>query len=170
MLVWNGYRFSILFLLCYGGFLFDIFSGEISPYISLYFLAVSRVHLSVYYSHFLFCLLLGLDSWELFWRAGSYVFFCVRLRYVECRAGTIYLSVGLEWVAWLYGFFFSWVLLRWVRYDWNSGGVWSSFLFFLQFCFCTLGGWFSVVGLHFLKLVLFGTILVLYAVSYFISC
>jgi hypothetical protein len=29
--------FFILFLLCYGGFLFDIFSGEISPYISLYF-------------------------------------------------------------------------------------------------------------------------------------
>ena len=50
--------------------------------------------------------------------AGRVVsFFYVRLRYVECRAGTIYLSVGLEWVAGLYGFFFSWALLRWVRYD-----------------------------------------------------
>jgi hypothetical protein len=39
--------------------------------------------------------------------AGRVVFsFCVRLRYVECRAGTIYLSVGLEWVAGLYGFSF----------------------------------------------------------------
>ncbi len=45
------------------------------------------------------------------------IFSCVWVRCVECRAGTIYLSVGLEWVAGLYGFFFSWALLRWVRYD-----------------------------------------------------
>ncbi len=38
--------------------------------------------------------------------AGRVIFsFCVGLRCVECRAGTIYLSVSLEWVAGLYGFF-----------------------------------------------------------------
>ncbi len=117
MLVWNGYRFFyFLFLLCYGDFSFDIFSGEISLYFLLYFQAVSRVYLSIYYSHLLFCLFWG---WIVgTFLAGRVVFsFCVRLRYVECRAGTIYLSVGLEWVAGLYGFFFSWALLRWVRYD-----------------------------------------------------
>jgi hypothetical protein len=65
-----------------------------------------------------------------FWRAGSLgvslagrvIFsFCVGLRFVECQAGTIYLGVSLGWVAGLYGFFFSWALLRWVRYDLNSG-------------------------------------------------
>ena len=63
-----------------------------------------------------------LGPWEFLWRARSYIFL-VWLRCVECRAGTIYLSVGLGWVAGLYGFFFFWALLRWVRYDWNSGGV-----------------------------------------------
>ncbi len=29
-----------------------------------------------------------LSPWEFLWRAGSYIF-CVRLRCVECRAGTI---------------------------------------------------------------------------------
>ena len=50
--------------------------------------------------------------------AGQVIFsFCVRLRFVECRAGTIYLGASLGWVAGLYGFFFFWALLRWVRYD-----------------------------------------------------
>jgi hypothetical protein len=40
--------------------------------------------------------------------------------------------------------------------------VWSAFIFFLQFAFFILGGRLSVVGLHFLKLVLFGSILVLF--------
>ncbi len=48
-------------------------------------------------------------------------FFCVGLRCVECRSGTIYLSASLGWVAGLYRFFVSWALLRWVRYDWSSG-------------------------------------------------
>jgi hypothetical protein len=61
-----------------------------------------------------------LGPWEFLWRAGSY-FFCVGLRFVECRAGTIYFGVSLGWVAGLYRFSFSWVLLRWVRYDLNSG-------------------------------------------------
>ncbi len=50
--------------------------------------------------------------------AGRVIFsFCVGLRCVECRASTIYLGVSPGWVAGLYEFFFSWVLLRWVRYD-----------------------------------------------------
>ncbi len=82
--------------------------------------------------------------------AGRVIFsFCVGLRFVECRAGTIYLGVSLGWVAGLYGFSFSWFLLRWVRYDLNSGGVLSVFLCFLQFAFCSLGRRLSVVGLHF---------------------
>ncbi len=50
--------------------------------------------------------------------AGQVIFsFCVGLRCVECRSGTIYLSASLGWVAGLYRFFFSWALLWWVRYD-----------------------------------------------------
>ncbi len=47
----------------------------------------------------------GRVSLEFLWRAGSY-FFCVGLRFVECRVGAIYLSVGMEWVAGLYEFSF----------------------------------------------------------------
>ena len=47
-------------MLCYGDFSFDIFSGEISLYFSLYFQAVSRVYLSIYYFHFVL-FILGLD-------------------------------------------------------------------------------------------------------------
>jgi hypothetical protein len=51
-----------------------------------------------------------------FARAGSpgfsgrpgHIFFCVWLRCVECRSGTIYLSVSLGWVAGLYRFFLLW--------------------------------------------------------------
>ncbi len=55
-----------------------------------------------------------------FWRAGSLgvslagrvmLSFSVGLRCVECRSGTIYLSVSLGWVAGLYRFFFSGALL-----------------------------------------------------------
>ncbi len=50
--------------------------------------------------------------------AGRVIFsFCVGLRCVECRSGTIYLSASLGWVAGLYRFFFSGALMWWVRYD-----------------------------------------------------
>jgi hypothetical protein len=108
--------FLILLLLCYGDFSFDIFFGEISLYSVVLLGGVSCVFVHLLPSS-LVLFILGLDSWELF-LAGRVVFsVCVRHRYVACRAGTIYLSVGLEWVAGLYGFFFSWALLRWVRYD-----------------------------------------------------
>ncbi len=54
-----------------------------------------------------------LGPWGFLWRAGS----CVGLRCLECRSGTIYLSVSLGWVAGLYRFFFSGALLWWVGYD-----------------------------------------------------
>jgi hypothetical protein len=41
--------------------------------------------------------------------AGRVIFsFCVGLRCVECRSGTIYLSASLGWVAGLYRFLFLW--------------------------------------------------------------
>jgi hypothetical protein len=43
--------------------------------------------------------------WRFLWRAGSYFLFCVGLRCVGCRAGTIYLSASLGRVAGLYRFF-----------------------------------------------------------------
>jgi len=68
-----------------------------------------------------------LGPWGFLWRAGSYFPSAWDSAVWSAWSGTIYLSAGLEWVAGLYGFFFSWALLRWVRYDWNSGGVWSLF-------------------------------------------
>ena len=45
-----------------------------------------------------------LGLWE-FLLAGRVIFsFCMGLRCVECRSGTIYLSACLEWVAGLYRF------------------------------------------------------------------
>ncbi len=65
--------------------------------------------------------------------AGRVIFsFCVGFCFVECRAGTLYLGVSLGWVAGLYGFFFSWLLLRWVRYDLNSVGYGPSFFGFFS--------------------------------------
>ena len=97
-----------------------------------------------------FCLFWACESLEVS-LAGRVMFsFCVGLRCVECRSGTIYLSASLGWVAGLYGFSFSWVLLRWVRYDLNSGGVVVRFfLCRLQFAVCSVGRWLFVVGLPF---------------------
>ncbi len=50
-----------------------------------------------------------LGPWEFLWRAGSYFSFCAGLRCVVCRAGTIYLSASLEWVAGLYRFSSFWL-------------------------------------------------------------
>ncbi len=57
------------------------------------------------------------------------------LRCVECRAGTIYLSASLGWVAGLYRFFFFWALLWQVWYDlfecWPGVGVGAVQVFLL---------------------------------------
>ncbi len=39
----------------------------------------------------------------------GHIFFCMGLRCVECRAGTIYLSTSLEWMAGLYRFSLLWL-------------------------------------------------------------
>ncbi len=64
-----------------------------------------------------------------------------------CRAGTIYLSASLEWMAGLYRFFlFSGpVVVGAVRLKWWGAVVWFSF-YFLYFAVSSLGGWMSVVG------------------------
>jgi hypothetical protein len=112
--------FFLLFLQCYGVFLFFEFclsSGGISLFFVVFIGGVSCV----------FIYLITLVSGSVYFgRAGSLgvslagrvIFsFCVGLRFVTCRAGTINLGASLGWVAGLYGFFFSWALLRWVRYD-----------------------------------------------------
>ncbi len=57
--------------------------------------------------------------------AGRVIFFFfVGLRFVECRAGTIYLGASLGWVAGLYGFFFlGSVEVGTVRLKWWGGVV-----------------------------------------------
>jgi hypothetical protein len=45
------------------------------------------IHLA-YLFFFFVCLVCVLGPWEFLWRAGSYIF-CVGLRCVECRVGTI---------------------------------------------------------------------------------
>jgi hypothetical protein len=99
------FSLNIVFLLVGFFFVFVLFVGGVScvfihllhPSLGLFILGV-------------------LGPWGFLWRAGS-SFFCVGLRCVECRSGTIYLSASLEWVAGLYRFFFFWALLWWVRYD-----------------------------------------------------
>jgi hypothetical protein len=94
--------------------------------------------------------------------AGRVIFsFCVGLRCVECRAGTIYLSASLGWVAGLYRFFLlGSVVVGTVRLKWWGG--WSDFLGRLQFAVCSLGRRLSVVGLPFPYNNFFSLILVLF--------
>ncbi len=86
--------------------------------LNFFFLLVGFLLFSVVFTGGVSCVFVHLLHSSLvsvyFGRAGSLrfslagrviFFFCVGLRCVECRAGTIYLSVGLEWVAGLYGFF-----------------------------------------------------------------
>ncbi len=59
----------------------------------------------LYYTCLWFCLFWACESLEVS-LAGRVIFsFCVGLRCVECRSGTIYLSASLGWVAGLYRFF-----------------------------------------------------------------
>ncbi len=51
-----------------------------------------------------------LGPWE-FSGGSGHIFFCMGLRCVECRAGTIYLSASLGRVAGLYRLFLSLALL-----------------------------------------------------------
>ena len=73
--------------------------------------------------------------WRFLWRAGSYFLFCVGLRCVGCRAGTIYWSVGLEKVAGLYGFFLGLCCGGYGTVYLSAGWGWAAGLYsFLVFC------------------------------------
>ncbi len=97
------FSLNIFFLPVGFSFFFFLFVGVASC------VFIFLLHLS------LVCLFWGLDSWE-FFLAGRVIFsICVGLRCVECQAGTIYLNVGLGWVAGLYGFFFGSVEVGTVR-------------------------------------------------------
>ncbi len=105
------FQYYVVFLF----FEYCLSSGGIFPL--LFVGSVLCVFIHLLHSSLVLFILGVLGSWE-FFLAGQVIFsFCVGLRFVECRAGTIYLGVSLGWVAGLYGFFFFWALLRWVRYD-----------------------------------------------------
>ncbi len=64
---------------------------------------------SMYYSCLWSVYFGRVSSWRFHWRAGSFFFFFLGLRYVKCRAGTIYLSASLEWMAGLLRFSLFWL-------------------------------------------------------------
>ncbi len=117
LLCW--YEVSILFLQCYRVFLFfeyRLFTGEIF-FLSLYLQAVFRVYLSIYYTRLLFCL---------FWVCWVYGSFSDGPGHIFLLCGAPLCGVSGRY--YLFGcypgvgggavrVFFSWALLRWVRYD-----------------------------------------------------
>jgi hypothetical protein len=75
-------------------FLWILFSsGGIFLFLFLFVGGLSCVFY-FYYTRLWFCLSLACESLGVS-LAGRVIFFCVGLRCVECRAGTIYLSAGL---------------------------------------------------------------------------
>ncbi len=62
-----------------------------------------------------------LGPWEFLWRAGSY--FSSVWGSALWSVGPVLFIWALAWGGWrgCTGLFFPWALLRWVRYDWNSG-------------------------------------------------
>ncbi len=110
MLVLSEHWIFLLFLQYYGVFLF--FEYCLSSGGIFFFCFICRRCFVCIYPF----ITLVFDS-VYFWRAGSLgvslagrvmLSFCVGLRCVECRSGTIYLSVSLGWVAGLYRFFLLW--------------------------------------------------------------
>ncbi len=97
-------------------------------------------------------------------------FFCVGLCCVECRAGTLYLSTSLEWMAGLYGFSCLWLCCSGFGTTEMVGGVVCVSFHFLQFDVSSLGARLSVVGLCSFIVIFFGYIFVLFAGLYFIIC
>ena len=95
---------------------------------------------------------------EFLWRAGSYIF-CGDSAVWSAGPVQFNLSTLLEWMAGLYRFSLLWLCCNGYGTVEMVGG-WSDFfsIFSLLFIF---GGRLCVVGLHFLKLVLFGSFLVL---------
>ncbi len=93
---------------------------------------VGGVCFSIYYACLLLCLLLVCWVRENFSGGPGHIF-CVGLRCVEWRAGTIYLSASLEWMARLYIFFLlsGSVVAGTVRLKWWTGVL---FILFSSFC------------------------------------
>ena len=98
---------------------------------------------------------------RIFWRAGSYIS-CVGLRCVECRAGTIYLSASLEWMAGLFRFSLFWRCCSWCGMGEMVGGWSGSFfyIFFILLLILLVGGclWQVFVLQYWFFLVTIGTI------------
>ena len=68
---------------------------------------------------------------------------------MECRAGTIYLSASLEWMAGLYRFSLFWLCCSGCgTVEMVGGVVWLSF-YFLYFAVSSPGGRLFVVGFCF---------------------
>ncbi len=119
------------------------------------------MYLSIYYARVFLFILGVLGPWGVS-LAGRVIFsFCVGLRCVECRSGTIYLSASLGWVAGLYRFISLGLWCGGYGTIEIVGGV-VLFLCRFQFAVCSVGGRLSVVGLHILIITLFGFILVLF--------
>ena len=135
--VWSSFLFSsgiirlLDFLIFFGYYLeYCLFCGEGSFSFVLRYFCKRCVFIYLLYL-FLALFTFGvLGPWEFLWRAGSYIS-CVGLRCVECRAGTIYLSASLEWMAGLYRFslFFCFVAVGAVRLKWWGAVIWLSFYF-----------------------------------------
>ncbi len=71
----------------------------------------------LYYTRLWFCLFWACESLEVSLAGWVILSFCVGLRCVECRSGTIYLGASLGWVAGLYRFFlFGSVVVSTVRF------------------------------------------------------
>ena len=108
MLVWSEHWVFLLFLQCYGGFLFFEYclsSGGLFFFFVLFVGGASCVFIHLLHSS-LVLFILGVLGPRGFSLAGRVMFsFCVGLRCVECRSGTIYLSASWGWVAGLYRFF-----------------------------------------------------------------
>ena len=159
------------FLIFFGYFLeYCLSCGEGSFFFFLFSVTfVSDVCLSIYYTCFLLCLLLVCWVRENF-SGGPGHRFCVGLRCVECRAGTLYLSASLEWMAGLYRFSLSWLCCSGCCTVEMVGG-WSGFPFiFFYFAVSSPGGRSSVVGFLCYRVVSLVDLWYFFAVSYFVSC
>jgi hypothetical protein len=162
----SSYSWSVMSILFFKYCLSS--GGDFPSFFSLHLLAVCVYPFITLVSCLIILCVLGL--WEFLWRAGSFSF-CVELRCVECRAGTIYLGASLGWMAGLYRFSFLWLCCSgYGTIEMVGGG--GPFFFSLSSVCCQLS-WRAVVygrTPFFFISIFFGYLLVLFAVSYFISC
>jgi hypothetical protein len=142
----------LLFLQYYVVFLFFeycLYTGGIFLFSVVFVGGVLCVFLHLLHSSLVLFILGVLGPWEFFWRARSYF---------PSVWGSALWSVGpvlfiwvLAWGGWRGCTGFSSFGLCCGGYGTIEivGGLWSVFLCLLQFAVCFLGGWLSMVGLHF---------------------